>query len=258
VTVEFKETPPLVVRVVGFRYKGSTGEFVEPDAIHFAYLRSYLERAYPVARVEWSQIVIDADFAPPFIDSDGPGPMTSITVNAQLAAIRTSEENLQAAFDAADGSLIPFNARTHYYGLVADNGNRDFMQGMAAVAPVQPRPDTVACGPAGALSPRFPWDTDASFADWYGAHELGHTFGRNHPGDADPAFPYRDGQIGDDANDYIGFDVGDETLNLPMQALPGKIHHDVMTHKDRLWLSDYTYEAIWERLIEEAQIIMVD
>ena len=104
-------------------------------------------------------------------------------------------------------------------------------------------------------------DSDASYADWYGAHELGHTFQRRHPGfptgkqDPDPdepGFPYPNGLITTvPDNRFVGFDVGDPGLPMPMRALPGDVHHDVMTYADSQWLSAYTYEAIHDRLVDE-------
>jgi hypothetical protein len=95
-----------------------------------------------------------------------------------------------------------------------------------------------------------------------GAHELGHTFGRFHPGfpppdqrggqDAsDPQFPYKNGCLSSPDNKYVGVDTGDRDLNLPLAALPGLKYHDVMTYADNQWLSAYTYQAILDRLIEE-------
>lgn len=240
VTVNFQTVPSLTVRVVGFRYRvGTSSTFVSPSAIHFSFLRSYLERAYPVAEVNWSQIVVDANFTAPF------SAKTPIRANAQLAAIRSRE--VSSGFDP----------RTHYYGLVDDNRGSNFMRGLAFAIPAQPRPDTVASGPAGVPN-GWNGDRDASYADWYGAHELGHTFGRFHPGfppggqDAsDPTFPYPNGQISTNDDRFVGIDVGDPSLGLPMQALPGQTHHDIMTYEENQWLSAYTYEAIMNRLLEE-------
>lgn len=233
---------PIRVKVIGLRYTDPQTRLQHaPDAVHFAFFRSYLRRAYPVSEVIWSQIVVDANFAPPFNGS------TVLLANAQIAAIRNSEIN---------GGVDP---RTHYYGLVDDGNGRHFMRGRATGIPQVPQPDTVASGPCGVPN-GFAGDNDQSYADWYGAHELGHTFGRFHPGfppgsqDAsDPAFPYANGQLSNGDGRYVGFDVGDHELNLPMSALPGTIHHDVMTYADRQWLSAYTYEAIRTRLSEEDQ-----
>jgi hypothetical protein len=245
-TITFVAAPPLRAHVIGLRYQtGNQATAVTPSAIHFAYFKSFLTRAYPVSSIEWSQIVVDADFAPPF-DKDTE---TAILANAQVAALRSRE--ISSGMDP----------RTHYYGLVDDNNGTPgfFMRGRAFTIPETPRPDVVASGPCGV--PRgFAGDNDASYADWYGGHELGHTFGRYHPGfppgaqDAsDLSFPYPDGSLTTPDGRYVGFDVGDQALNLPMMALPGSDHHDVMTYADNQWISAYTYEAIFRRLTTENQ-----
>lgn len=160
--VTFAAAPPLRIRVIGLRYRAGTTT-VTPAAVHFSYLKSFLNRAYPVAALEWSHMVVDADFAAPFDDS------TVDLANAQIAALRSRE---------VSSGVDP---RTHYYGLVDDNASNNFMRGKAFAIPGTPQPDTVASGPAGVPN-GFAGDRDASYADWYGAHELGHTFGRFHPG----------------------------------------------------------------------------
>lgn len=237
---EFHAAPPIRIRCIGLRYTDpATGNTHTPNAVHFDYLRSYLVRAYPVSEVIWSQIVVDANFAPPFGDA------TAIFANAQIAAIRNSEIN--------SGT----DPRTHYYGIVDDANGRHFMRGRASGIPAGPQPDTVASGPCG-FPDGFAGDTDLSYADWYGAHELGHTFGRYHPGfppgqqDAsDPDFPYANGQISDNDAKYMGYDIGDPVLGLDRKVLVGTDHHDVMTYAERQWVSAYTFEAIRQRLAEE-------
>jgi len=242
-SVGFVYAPPLRVRAVGLRYhrKDST-ETVTPDALHFEYLQSFLRRGYPCSEVDWSQIVVDADnVSLPF--SSG----TSNLVNAQVSAIRIN--------DLSNG----FDPRTHYYGIVDDDGGSNFMRGAAILNRSTNVFGMVSCGPSGVPN-GWVGDTDASFADWYGAHELGHTFQRRHPGfppasqQRDPietSFPYDGGRISNDDPRYVGFDVGDASLGLPMQPLPGETHHDVMTYADNQWFSQYTYEFIHERLILE-------
>jgi hypothetical protein len=239
--VQFQTAPPLRIRVIGLRYN-SPGGPLSPAAIHFSYMRSYLERAYPVARVEWSHIVVDADFSAPFDDT------TVDLANAQIAALRAQE--VSSGIDA----------RTHYYGLVDDGNREHFMRGKAFAIPSSAQPDVVASGPAGV--PRgLAGDTDASYADWYGAHELAHALGRYHPGfpvgqqgDDDPTFPYDHGFISTPDERYVGMDVGDAALGLPMLALPGLVYHDVMTYAANQWLSAYTYSGIFNRLVSEDQL----
>ena len=133
------------------------------------------------------------------------------------------------------------------------------MRGRASDIPGLPSPDTVCSSPVG-LPGGFAGDNDESYADWYGAHELGHTYGRYHPGfppgqqgKDDPNFPYAGGRISD-ANDLcMGFDTGDCTLQLPERALDGESHHDIMTYAANQWVSDYTFTAILDRLrLEDA------
>lgn len=243
--VEFRRAPPLRVRVIGLRYKDPDlpDGRVAPDAIHFQLLRSWLLRAYPVATLEWSQLVVDADLLePPF------GEEASDLANAQLMALRARE--ISSGVDP----------RTHYYGLVADNGSAGrFMRGSAVYDQGARVFGLIASGPAGV--PMFwKWDTDPSYGDWYGAHELGHTFQRRHPGfpvgsqPRDPleqTFPYANGLISN-GDIHVGFDVGDPAWpQLPMRALPGDLHHDVMTYASDQWISAYTYEAIHDLLLDE-------
>ena len=246
--LEFQSAPQLRIRAIGLRYKSTANPntTVTPSAIHFAYLKSYLERAYPVASVEWSQIVVDGDQLSPPFDAG-----TSDLVNAQLAALRGRE--ISSGVDP----------RTHYFGLVDTENGQNFMRGSAMYSEATKIFGMIACGPCGVPN-GWTGDTDASFADWYGAHELGHTFQRRHPGfpvgvqsrDPDePGFPYPDGSISTADHKYVGFDFGDQNLGLSMQVLPGTVHHDVMTYADSQWLSAYTYEAIHARLLaEDAQL----
>jgi hypothetical protein len=231
--VRFIVTPPLRVRILGMRYQqGSPLVAFVPSSLDFALLVSWLGRAYPVGQVISSQTVIDATASPPFGCGD---------INAQVAAIR--------ALDMSAGG----DPRTHYYGMVSDGGF--FMRGCAAGIPATADPSTVASGPTGPAT--WGWDFDGSYGDWYGGHELGHTFGRRHPGfcgetqDDLQNYPFANGQLAGSADSFVGFDVGDPAQGLPMTALPGQSWHDVMTYCNYLWLSPYTYRGILDRLIAE-------
>ncbi|MFJ2865953.1 hypothetical protein [Kitasatospora sp. NPDC087314] len=233
-TVWFKQSPPLRVRVLGLRYTmGNPPVTYTPQDIDYTFLISWLKRAYPVADViEAPHTVIDVTATPPFQCTD---------TNAQLAAIR--------ALDISAGG----DRRTHYLGQAADGGF--FMRGCASGVPATPDPTTVASSPCGAAT--WGWDFDGTYADWYGGHELGHTYGRKHPGfcgeskDDLQNYPFQNGQLANDANSFAGFDVGDPQLNLPMTARPGVSWHDVMTYCDSQWPCSYTYEGIRQRLLAE-------
>ncbi|MGH4012502.1 MAG: hypothetical protein ACRDSL_00895 [Pseudonocardiaceae bacterium] len=231
-TVWFHRNAPLRVRIFGVRYtQGSPAVTYVPSDRDFELLLSWLARAYPAGQVHSTRVLITASTAPPFTCGD---------VNAQIAALRALD------LDAGE------DQRTHYYALVSDGGF--FMRGCAGVPVSAPDPGAVGSGPTG--SGTWGWDFDGSYGDWYGGHELGHTFGRRHPGfcgesNDDDDYPYLAGQLGGDDVSFMGFDVGDSALGIPMAALPGTQWKDVMTYCDFQWLSAYTYQGIKRRLLEE-------
>jgi hypothetical protein len=127
------------------------------------------------------------------------------------------------------------------------------MRGCAGV-PSTPDPSAIGSGPTGPAT--WGWDFDGTYGDWYTGHELGHTFGRKHPGFCgethdDPAYPFVAGQLSNADDAYVGFDVGDASFGLAMTALPGTDWHDVMTYCPTQWLSSYTYTGIRTRLVAE-------
>lgn len=233
-TIEFETSPPLRVRILGISYEfGDPPMTISPTALDFDLMKSWLRRAYPVAQVISSQAIVPASMEAEF---------TCGQANAQVAAIR--------ALDVAGG----VDNRTHYYGLVGDgNGSGFFMRGCAAV-PSSPDPTAVGSGPTGPGT--WGWDFDGSYGDWYAGHELGHTFGRRHPGfcgesNDDAAYPFDRGQLSNADDAFVGFDVGDAILGLPMVVLPGTEWRDVMTYCQNQWLSSYTYGGIRARLQAE-------
>ena len=231
-TVTFATSPPLRVRLIGIRFQAPGAVTVTPTPLDFTLIQSWLGRAYPVASVEWSQVTVDGPSAWPF---EAPA------INAFVRAIRTA--------DVAGG----VDARTHYYGLVGDNGAATFMRGLASGIPTTADPTTVASGPCGGST--FGWDTDGSYGDWYTGHELGHTFGRFHAefcgaGGGAP-YPFTDGQLSNADGAFVGFDVGDIANGLPLRALPGTAWHDVMSYCVNQWISSFTYTGIRTRLVAE-------
>lgn len=228
--VWFHASAPLRLRIVGFRYVQDSVAHV-PTPLDFALIQSWLGRAYPAGLLIVTTTITDATDAVPF----GCG-----SINAQLAAMRVLD------MDAGG------DERTHYYGLVSDGGF--FMRGCAGV-PAEPSPDAVGSGPTGPGT--WGWDNDGSYGDWYGGHELGHTYGRKHPGfcgeslsDLDN-YPFENGQLANGNDSFIGFDVGDPANGIPMGALPGMQWHDVMTYCDWQWLCAYTHLGIRRRIEAE-------
>jgi hypothetical protein len=239
-TATFVESPQLRLRVINLRYTaGSPPVQYAASKTDLDYLESWLGRAYPVPEVDFSSVTVTAT---------APWPFNSGQANAQVAALR--------ALDMAGGG----DPGTHYYGIVSDGGG--FMRGSAAAIPGTPDPSAVASGPTGTSA--FSWDTDGSYGDWYGGHELGHTYGRFHPGfcnnnsQDDPAYPFTAGQLANADGAFTGIDVGDADLGLPAAALPGAAWHDVMTYCADQWLSSYTYGAVRDRLVAEEALFPDD
>jgi hypothetical protein len=241
--VDFQPGPTLRVRAVALRVRDpDTGEAHVPNAGHRYAFRSYLERAFPISQVQWSEIAIDAapNFAPPYAEAGAspahPGRAWQAKFDlacAHLMAIRARE--VEAGEDS----------RTHYYGLVYHP--RDFFVGAVADVPAVPRPDIVGIGPAES--------GDGSYA----AHELAHTLGRLHPGHGpdqspeDPDFPEDyNGMLSSAREGHHGFDVGDATQRP--RVLPYDHWHDLMTYNDPQWVSAYTYQGLLERLLAEQQV----
>jgi hypothetical protein len=85
------------------------------------------------------------------------------------------------------------------------------------------------------------------------AHELGHSHGRMHSpcgpvGDADIAYPYKNGGIG-----VWGYDIQSATLRNP------DTNKDVMGYCRPMWVSDFTYRALtdWSAIINVVKQALV-
>jgi hypothetical protein len=249
VDVTFQATPPLRLRVVDMPYEfvpaaGATPQESAPRAIDYALLNSWLGRAYPVPNLEISHTVVPYDQ-----DNAVQTNLDCDVANARLASLRASE--ISSGVDD----------RTHYLGFVANGLMK--MRG-CSIIPTSPDPSAVGSLPTGAPTDAHrPGDSendmDGSFADYYGGHELAHTFGRKHPGfcgsnsHSDPSFPYPNGLISYGTPDsFYGFDIGDAANSIPRVVLPGETTKDNMTycHQPR-WLSPYQYDGIRKQLLGE-------
>jgi hypothetical protein len=247
---EFTTAPPVRVRLISVPYTitppGGTPTTFTPGTIDFALLTSWLRRAYPSSTFDISPATSTTSFM------GVPGMAFKCKdVNSKLTKIRSN--------DIGAGG----NTRRRYYGLVVDTGG--CMRGCAPV------PGHVGSGPTGApatntCAGNTAWDTDASYGDWYGGHELGHTYGRKHAGVADacdgaptnldPFYPFPMGFIGDPTFmdpllDFFGFDLGDAGQMIRQQVYAPNLWTDVMTYRCNQWISNYTYEGILARLRSE-------
>ena len=136
-----------------------------PHEIDHLRLESWLERAYPTNDVRISTAV------PTFLLT-APAP-DCYTVNAGMF-------DAQSAAAIASPSVVP-NARARYYGLVAIPLDGPLTRVVRALTRIVPTSTNTLSGPAGA-GDAHTWDNDGSYADFYAGHELGHTYGREHPG----------------------------------------------------------------------------
>jgi hypothetical protein len=215
-SVSFERVPRvnLVLYRVGYRTGGTT---YYPSTFHTSKLRSWLRRAYPLHSLwVWNRSYYH-----------GTGRPTCGQVNSRLYS--------KKIWDILFHWSIPFGSR--YYGMVDDGGG--FMRGCAMGIPA-----FVASGPTG--SGTWGWDTDGSYGDWYGGHELGHTYGRGHANfcgaGGGPPYPYTGGRISPTTwmwttSTIYGFDIGNWNIY-------NANWRDVMSYCNNQWMGDFTSEGL--------------
>lgn len=229
--VSFEAVPelPLVVYKIGYDFAGKT---YYPSDVHRAQMAVWMRRAYPVSDV---RVVLRSAFWGNAVSVDGQlTDPNCMAVNAYLAAKRLS--------DLANSSAVPVNS--HYYGMVEDSGG--FMRGCGEL------PGFVASGPNGTGT--FGWDDDGSYGDWYGGHEMGHTYNRYHAEFCGALggrpFPNPKGSISPAATGptaAYGFDI--VTRNIY-----GPDWFDFMTYCKYQWVSMFTYHGLMDRITTTARM----
>jgi hypothetical protein len=248
---EFKDAPPVVLDLVDVTYE-LEGTPYAPHEIDHIRLESWLERAYPT-----DEVIVSSLSVLPFVDAR---PTDCYTVNARMFAAQTTET-------IASPSTLP-DARARYYGLVA-SPKGDPLEGCAGIDKSGTYINQFAVGPAG-YGDAYKWDDDdGSYADFYAGHELAHTYYREHPGVCvpnshdDDYYPFDDGYISED-DVHFGFDAGDATVlsnevaTDSLEAIEMDVYApddwtDIMTYCDYQWISSYTYQGVFDRMISEGE-----
>jgi len=248
--VEFLEAKKLTCRALIFRYRDVRNNvYLEPTREEVNTIRKFVERSFPVARVEWSVIRIQAqrdffalDRATQYErEHDELATKMLAKMLHQIMAHRNQE--LKAGF----------SRKTYYIGVFSDPQGR--FGSVAVDAPQFPLPHVVAaCA------------TDSTGEN--GAHEIGHLLGRSHPGV--PLLEIHGREIGQyridklalthmgkeghlsppdktgDEDMYIGLDINASNTS-PTVLAPTKTF-DLMSYRAPRWPSAYTYRELYKRL----------
>ena len=226
--VKFEEVPPLALVIYSIGYQDKDGNAIINDEKDARMMANWLSRSWPVPNVRYWLRREDIS------RSMGRGLPECDAVNAFLTAKRL--EDLQNP-----SSAIPANAR--YYGMVDERGG--FMRGCA-----DGLPGYASSGPTGPGGPdtSYEWDTDGSYGDWYGAHEVAHNFMRYHAefcgAKAGDTYPYDGGRISPSlsgADTVMGFDGG-------THAVYGPNWKDNMTYCENQWTGKFSYHGLMDAL----------
>lgn len=251
VTKTFQPRVTMRLRIVLLTYISDSKPHVPLDQ-HVLRLKSWLLRAYPISDLQASQELAQL---PDNFD------FSCNMANARLAILRANDT--QSGMDA----------RTHFLGLVSNDN--ELMQGCSSGIPGRiADPSVVASAPSGHSDDRHhPINAEGDsaskvFTEWYGGHELAHTFGRYHPGicndESDEDKIPRYDSHGDIAGDREAFayDAGDDSpamkaahIVINPRLMSGTQAREIMTYCDQPnWPSVYTYKGLYERLRTEANI----
>lgn len=286
VAVSFKPSPSLSVEF--FRLNYTINNTTYRPRIFDDVLKTYswIMRAYPIGGS------VGQNFKPRLWDVDG-GTRLGNWVNrtsSDCASAYSDPDlrNLCASYYtngwlfyyrvATQFGLLNVGLKTNafYYGMISDASN-NFPRGQAIYS-------KTSVGPSGTPGQFFNlgsgWDTDGSYADWYAAHEIGHSLGRAHPNAgsdnpatpnttencghsrSDPGYPYGNttssrAPIGPADGSMEGFDGGDPTFGIAKAVLPSAIWNDVMSYCNNQWLSDYTYTGMYNNMIANPSLVAV-
>lgn len=281
--VSFKPSPSLSVEF--FRLNYTLNNTTYRPRIFDDVLKTYswIMRAYPIGGS------VGQNFRPRLWDVDGAaklgswvnrssGDCTKEKINATDLALCASYYTNGWLFYYRVATMfgilnVGLKSNAFYYGMISDASN-NFPRGQAIYS-------KTSVGPSGTPGQFFSlgqgWDTDGSYADWYAAHEIGHSLGRAHPNAgsdnpateasencghsrSDPGFPYGNttssrAPIGPADGSMEGFDGGDPTFGIAKAVLPSATWNDVMSYCNSQWLSDYTYTGMYNNMIANPSLV---
>lgn len=240
-TVKFQQTPavPVVIASLPDNVKATDTEYRSSFFDQWMAF-SWLRRAYPVNKVQlylrtlpvWQNAtrkwVTDKDDP-----TKGGWALTNPTcssVNAYLSLNKSAIINSWF-----------YPKKIHLLGMVSDG--YAFMRGCASIE--------AASGPAGAGD--WDWDFDGTYADWYGGHELAHTYGRPHTLGELPGGCGEKNTVKQHANGTISATIdifnrkaifGFDPFFLKKNPILAPYWHDLMTYCPKQWVSDVTYKGL--------------
>jgi len=210
----------LVLVPIRYNYDGS-GRLPDTSPAQLALFRALLTSLYPLTHLTLS--VHD-----PVDWSDGPQLFSG---NFDFGQLNGFLKDLKVA----DGAP----SATYYYALVqpdptfAEYCGSSCTTGQSFVVNNATDGDQRVGGGMGYAGERWAWTL---------AHELGHMHGRNHAPcsvrRADPSYPYAGGAIG-----VWGYDARTDVYLEPSATT------DMMGYCDERWISDYTYGALFDRIL---------
>ena len=245
-TVSFTAVPPLRVWILDMCYTWNGADHDVPWSDINA-ITSYLRRMYPI-----SSLIV---------------PGVAILTPCS-SAWQTEQQNLDtlAIFReswALDGSVTRPWERV--YGVFSNDyatANWGCAGGLSYV------PSTIAVGPTGPTPGCYSAaDQDGVWGDEIAAHELGHALDRPHAPSVDSELPFCYGQEpGRDQywpTDHTQGNISPTTDPMSFSAIYGfdietlqvypPTWKDVMTYCSPVWISDYTYKKIRQRLLDEGE-----
>jgi alpha-tubulin suppressor-like RCC1 family protein len=226
VTVAFQESPALNIEVVNLFYQGQPPPLLVDMEVPYDLLRNLVGRLFPVAGLSIKHHTTAAPIAEP--SPEGVGTKCGKVV-AELTKIRAA---------------MNVSAKTLVYGQLPIESDGSFPYG-GTVLGCSYVPDLVATGWTGSNS------------DFVAAHELSHAIGRNHVpqcgavGADTPGYPTSaDAGISAGSIHQDAFRMPDD-MDLGFDGssfLAPNSPKDLMTYCDVQWISDYTYENLYQAI----------